>query len=357
METLEQGRRRNPEHIASYFYAAQAHELLARRLRNRGQDPAPHLAQAIALHRAGIAINDQIAPLHNGLGVALLAQAQAAWDRGQEPWPFLDQAQAAFERATAVAPAQPFGYNNVGEVHVWRARYQHALGLDVEASARAAELAYGQALAHMPGNATFLANLAQVSEVLAARALERGQDPGAFLARGARDVDAALRRNPEHATGWRQHAELQALRIQWQARHQSVPGQQLDQVVRAFERAIALVPDELAHRVALARFYRWWASWHQATGRDSALPLAQGLGRLDEALAVWPGHAEAQALHADLLRLRAEQAEHGERRDAWLQQARGELRAAIMANAHLAPRWEPELRRIEQLAAGHALDD
>ena len=208
MEMLEQGLQRNPEHIASYFYAAQAHELMAGRLRNRGQDPAPHLAQAIALHRAGIAINDQIMHFHNGLGMALLAQAQAAWDHGQEPWPLLDQAQAAFERAMAVASAQPFGYNNVGETHVRRARYQHALGLDVEASARAAGAAYEQAMARMPGDALFAMNLALVSELLAARELEHGRDPGAFITRGTRDVDAALSRNPELASGWRQRAEL-----------------------------------------------------------------------------------------------------------------------------------------------------
>lgn len=131
-----------------------------------------------------------------------------------------------------------------------------------------------------------------------------------------------------------------------------MPERQLEQVAHAFERAIELAPDELAHRVALARFYRWWASWYRTTGRDIELSLERGLARLDEALAIWPGHAEAQALHADMLRLRAEQAEPGEQRDTWLQQARDELRAAITTNAHLAPRWEPELRRIEQLAAG-----
>jgi tetratricopeptide (TPR) repeat protein len=114
MDALERARTYNPAHVVPYFHGAWAYELRGQRKRRRGADPGPDLERAVALYRAGIDINGDLMPLHAGLGNALLEQAQVAWEHGQAPWPLLDAAMAAYQRALAVAPGQAFGYNNLG---------------------------------------------------------------------------------------------------------------------------------------------------------------------------------------------------------------------------------------------------
>jgi hypothetical protein len=353
MDALERARAYNPAQVAPYFYAALTHELRGQRQRRRGQDPGPDLERAIALYRAGIDINGNVAPLHDGLGNALLEQAQVAWERGQAPWPLLDAAMAAYQRSMEVAPGQAFGYNNLGAALAFRARFEAALGHDAMASIRASEAAYRQAVERMPGNPSFLVNLAEIHALAAAHALAASRDPGAAIARGLGAVRAALDVNPDKASAWRFLGELEALGARWQDIVDPVPPERLEQVAGRFERAIALAPDDVDHRLALCRFLSWWSA-RDAAGEVEPV-LARALGRLDEVLRMWPGHAEALALRGGFLLARADHAPAGDaRRRAWLAEAREHLTAALVANPHLVRDWQPVMARAEQHAVAMA---
>ncbi len=141
-EALERARGLNPANVVACYQGAYVSKQLAQRSRDRGEEYGPDLEKALALYREGLALNPKLPQLHDGLGVALLWQAEQLWDDGGDPEPLLTEARRAFEQARAVAPQQAFATNNLGEVEVTRASFQLARGEDPGPSASAAVKSY-----------------------------------------------------------------------------------------------------------------------------------------------------------------------------------------------------------------------
>ncbi|MFP2934752.1 tetratricopeptide repeat protein, partial [Pyxidicoccus sp. 3LG] len=169
---LDTSRKLNPRNYVPYFLGGTLHLELAQRRRNQGGDEGPDLAAALAFFDGGLRINARIAQLHNGRSAVLLEQARAAWDSGGAPFPLLEQAVQAARQAIEVAPQQGFGHHNAGEAHAERAMYLSRAGQDPRPDLQAAEAAYQQASALIPGGAHYPASLARVHARRAAYALE-----------------------------------------------------------------------------------------------------------------------------------------------------------------------------------------
>jgi eukaryotic-like serine/threonine-protein kinase len=324
---LEKSRALNPQNFVAWFLGGTLHTELASRRRSSGGDARPDLATAAELFQRGIGINGKVAPLHNGLGIALAGQAREAWERGEDPFPLLAQAQDAYARAIAVAPQQGWGQNNAGEVHATRAAYQLALGENPEAELRAAEAAYQQALARLPGQAAPWANLAKGRALQAAFALERARDPRPDLTKAEEALARSFRLNPEEPDAWRTRAEVLALRARWLARQPSAPADEtFEQAAQAFEKTLQVLPRSPEHRAALGHLCQEWALWRKKAGADPLPPLKRTLALAEELLAVRPGWPEALLLRAGA------RLELGE-------PAQQELQAALKANPHLTHGW------------------
>ncbi|MFY2561231.1 protein kinase domain-containing protein [Corallococcus terminator] len=326
---LEKSRTLNPENFVVWFLGGMLHTDLGARHRRGGDDPRPDLATAVELFQRGIGINARIAPLHNGLGIALQEQARAAWERGEDPFPLLARAQAAYEQAIAVAPRHGHGQNNVGESHATRAAYQLLLGENPTAEVRAAEASYQQAVELLPGLANPWANRAKVRHTLALFELEQGRNPGAALTQAQEALTLAFQRNRDEPEAWRYQGEVHAVRARWLARQR--PGQaeaEFQQAARALEKALLLAPQPQDIRLALGHLCGEWARWRQKTGQDATSPLERGLALADSLLTSRPTWPEALLLRASL-RVNTDAA-----------RSRKDLEAALAANPHLTHGWK-----------------
>jgi serine/threonine-protein kinase len=146
LEALTRAQSDNARHVVPYVYIGRIRALMSERARARGEDPVTLWAQALEAYDQGLVINQNLPQLHNGKGIALMAQAQDAWDRGRSAEPLLDRALDAFDRAIEIAPEQGFGYASAGVALIQRARWQLARGQDPRTSIRAAQLKLRQAL-------------------------------------------------------------------------------------------------------------------------------------------------------------------------------------------------------------------
>ncbi|MDC0712115.1 protein kinase [Stigmatella sp. ncwal1] len=326
---LEKSRTLNPGNFVVWFLGGMLHTDLASRRRRTGRDPRPDLATAAELFQRGIGINPRIAPLHNGLGIALQEQAREAWDRGEDPFSLLARAQAAYEQAITVAPKHGHGQNNVGEIHATRAAYQLLLGEDPTAEARAAEAFYQQASELLPGLANPWANRAKVRHTRALFELEQGRDPRAALTEAEEALTQAFQRNRDEPEAWRYQGEVHAVRARWLARQR--PGQAetaFQEAARAMEKAFQLAPQPQDDSLALGHLCGEWARWRKKTGQDATAPLERGLALADSLLSARPAWPEALLLQANLLM----------ERDAARSQKN--LQAALTANPHLTHWWK-----------------
>jgi tetratricopeptide (TPR) repeat protein len=343
-EALERARSIDADAPIPYYYGAQVHEWRARRMYNRGGDTAPdqELERAIALYRQGLAVNARLVQLHNALGGALLLQAERAWEKGGNAFPLLDEAQAAFEQARALAPQQGFAYNNLGEVYAKRALYLRRRGEDPGPSVKAALENYAHAIEFLPKQAQFRANMAKVHHTQAVWALEHGKDPGPSLDRASEALDQALELNPRMSYALRYQGEVQAVRARWLARREQARGTDFEQAARFFQQAIEVNPEwQEDSLLATGLLSQEWAEWLARTGGDPIPVLREGLRRLDQVLAANPHQAQAHAARAHLMLTLAKRLDSPQEREARGSEARKELDLALALNPNLSPEWAP----------------
>lgn len=306
LHALDEARRRNPEQLVAYLYSGEAHQLVAQRLRARGGDARPALAQALASHREGLRINPGYTHLHNGVGVVLLDQAREAWDHGDAALPLLQAAREAFERAVASAPELGLGHHNVGEALAQMVAYRHRRAEDPRSAAEAAIAAITAAIARLPDSAPPRCNLGMVHTVLAAHELERGRDPRRHAALAAEALDRALELDRGDHLALVQRGELQTVLAQALARERRDPLAAFDSAERAYRQALALAPAHQDGRVAYGHYWRARAEWERAAGRDPGPSLARGLAEADALLAARPTWPDARVLRASLSLLQAD---------------------------------------------------
>ncbi|MCP3140772.1 protein kinase domain-containing protein [Pyxidicoccus xibeiensis] len=339
-EALDRALALNPRNIAACFEGAFVSERLAQWKLDHGEDPGPDQEKALALHRQGLSINPRLPQLHNGLGSALLWQAEQRWEEGADPEPLFNAAQQSFEQARAAAPQQAFAYNNLGEVWALRAAVQLARREDPGPSVRAAIESYRKALELLPDDGDLWANLGRVHGLRATWVLEQGGDPSRDLAHAEEALARASERNPRQGSAWRQLGEARGTRARWRARKDMARNEDFEEAAKSFQQALELEPRRLEYRVAAGDMQREWAAWKQRRGEDATPVLKRGLELAEHVLAARPRWARARLLRANVLLALAESPAPIERREAWRKQAQADVELALSANPHLRPAWK-----------------
>ncbi len=303
-EALQRALEINPRHIVPYLYGGRLH-LQQARLHWCDSSATPLLGTALELLRKGLAINPKLPHFGNDMGKAVLAQAQQAWERGADPFPLLDEAQATFEQVIRTAPQLHFGYNNLANTHLWRASYQHARGVDPAQSARAAQSAFEQALQRAPHDPPLLADQGELFWLLARFELERGREPRPYLQRAEKALRQSLDLNARHVYAWLLLGRTHTLQARWQALQGQGRDEDFEQASRAFEKALELEPESFEARLDLAALLQAWALWKKDAGRAPTPPVERGLALTEEVLSSCPDWPRALLLRAKLRQLLA----------------------------------------------------
>jgi len=336
---LEQAHRINPSHFVPCFVEGKVRHDLALRRRDRGEDPAEELQRAVEAYRRGLAINPRIPHLHNGLGLAQLLQARHAWDSGAASGTALAAAQASFERAVAVAPDQVFGYLNLGDLLIWRARTEpggrRLLG--------EAERWLRRGLRAAPGHRGMLANLGRLEAV---RIEVAGGDPALAGAAGEALLAKALAANPRDRDCLQYLGELRLAGVAWKVPRQRAATGDFRRAAEPLRQALQVSPGSPETALVLARLLALEAGWEDAHGLDSgpsareARTLLERLRnarpRWGEPLAILGGlaAAEAGAVPAAVRGVRAREA------DRLFEQA-------FALNRNLAEPWKPQAAQVQ----------
>ena len=344
LAALDKARALNPGHMVPYFHAGWAHALVAARLRVRGGEPAPFLAQSAEMYRKGLELSPQIPQLYNGLCLTLIQQAQASWDRGGSPFPVLEQAQAACEQSVAVAPKSGYGYINLSEVLAQRALYQRARGEDPGASVHAADEALRQALQRLPEDAGALANHGMVHAILATFELDHGRDPRPSSSRAEQALRQALARKPTHAEAWYYLGEALGAR----ALYAGASSQDAADAAHAFHKGLELEPERQDFSIGFGHFLRRRSTWLMQRKQDPGPSIERGLELARQLLAVRPQWPDARLLRGSLLALRAASPLATPRqKQEWRGQAWEDLSMALGANPSFQREWGPSLQRLQ----------
>lgn len=330
---LEQARVLNPKHFVPYFVLGKVRLAQALRIRDRGGDPRADLQQSLDLNRQGGTINPAIPHLHNGAGLALMELARTTWEEGGDPRPLLAQAGAAFARAVAIAPGQPFGYQNQGELLIWAGRH---LGRPSDLPAAGAALRRG--LAAAPGHPGLRMTLGRFEAAQAERALQAGADPSPSLRAGAALLEGALAQEPDHRDAWQYLGELRAAGARWKALRGRAAPADFETAREAFRQAEIRNPGALETVLALGQLHLARAEWARRAGADPRGPLDEGLAATARLLQARPRWAEARRLQADLHLEAARGLPPGERQAGLEAAARERTEAAALnPNVRAAP--------------------
>ena len=345
LKVLDHAHSLNPKHFVPYYVRGKVLYDLALRRRDQGGDPAPELARSLDANHQGLAINPGIPHLHNGLGVAFFEMARAAWESGKDPMPLLAQAQAAYRQAIKVAPSQVYGYSNIGDILLWKARW----GGSAEAgqALREAEEANRKALKVSPGNLTTLANQGRISAVRIELTLRAGEDPNRLLLEGEAALATALAQAPRAQAALQYLGELRAAATRWKALHARASRQDFEQAAKAFKNSLEVVPEHQETLLAFAHLELDRAEWEMATGQNAGPSLTESRKALDRILKVRPRWGEALALQGGLNLAEAEGLPP-EARSPKAKEALQNFTEAFSLNSHLVGEWKPIAERARR---------
>ena len=346
LKVLEQAHALNPKQFVPYFVRGKVLYNLALIKRDRGEKSNPDLLRSMEANRQGIAINADVPHLHNGVGLALEQLAHDAWDAGEDPLPFLTQAQDSFQRAIAIAPKQVYGYNNLGDLLLWKARWAH--GVESQRALQQADLILQKALTISPGHKSALANLGRLEAVRVETILHEGGDPMPSLTRGAATFGMALALDPRDPDSLQYLGELRAAIAKWRALHGRGERKHFEAAREAFTKALEIAPDNQEILLGLSRLYRDRAEWERGVGQDAGPSLALGQATLGRVLKARPRWGEALALQGGLCLEEAEILAPGARA-LKAREAGQAFTVAFTLNRNLLRDWKPRSDRAQRL--------
>ncbi len=346
MRVLDQAQSLNPKHFVPYFVRGKVLYSLALRKRARGEDPEPDLRRSIEANHQGIAINGAMPHLHNGVGLALLQLARCAWERGREPFPLLTQAQEAYRRAILVAPNQVHGYINMGDLLLWKARYNH--GSASQESLRQAESTLNKGLTVSPGNKESLANLGHLAAMRIERALLDGGGRERELAGGEAILAKALALDPRDPDALQYLGELRSAAAEWKAKFHRAQREDFDRAVESLELTLQVNPDNQDALLILAGLYLSRGAWERSLGHDPGSSILHSRDCLNRIQRARPNWGEALALQGALDLEEAETLSQVARSEKVLESLQC-FREAFALNGNLVGEWKPLVDRAQRL--------
>ena len=349
LKAAEQGGSLNPKNWVPHYIEGGILCDLALHEQEQGGDPEPYLRRSLEAYGQGVAINPRNPNLHNGAGITHMALARAAWETGRDLKTPLVQAREAYRMAVALAPDQVFGYQNQGDLLVWKAHWEG--GPPAAQTLQEAEVLLKKGLAVSPGHVGTLANLGRASAVRAEGALRTGADPISTLTAGEAYLAKALAQDPRSQDALQYLGELRCVAARWKVLLHRAKGADFDRAAEPLEMVLQMIPDHQDTLQALAGLLLARASWERTTGLAPWSSLARGRAHVDRLLKARPSWAQALALRGGLLLQEAESLRPGNRAPK-AQEALQAFKTAFTLNQNLIKAWQAQADRAQRLCGG-----
>ncbi|PTL83446.1 serine/threonine-protein kinase [Vitiosangium sp. GDMCC 1.1324] len=308
-----------------------------------GGDPLPHLDRAVDAYLAAIHLDERQADAWINLGSAY--RERASNPRAPDAAGDLERARDALDRALTLNPSNILACFNGADVSNQLAHRRRDRGEDFGPDLEKALALYRKGLAINPKQPQLHNGLGAVLLWQAEQLWEDGGDPEPSLAEAQKSFEQARELAPQHAYAYHNLGEVRLQRAVFQLARREDPGPDTRAAVELYRKALELLPGDADFWANLARMHDVQATWVLEQGGDPRPELA----RAEEAL------THARELNPRLA-------------NAWryLGEARG-VRARWLARQDKAPdedfeeavkafqqAMELEPRQLEyRLAAGH----
>jgi serine/threonine-protein kinase len=238
---------------------------------------------------------------HNGIGAAHRWIGTDLEASGRDPMPEYLAALRSYERATAIDPGYLFAWTNQADIHTAIATYDYGSGRDPRTAVDRARLAGEHCLALDPNFYSVLDTLAQAQLVLADHLVEAGGDPTAALARAGEFLDRADAVHPQHWVTWYFRLVLARTDAQRRLRDAVDPMSSVAIARAAWKQAVRLAPGTVPDvHVEAARVDLVEAVWAARAGRGSASSLASARANIEKAVALAAQSAEVMLTAAEV---------------------------------------------------------
>ena len=349
---LDRARALDPKHIVPYLFSGHVLAEIAERTKRRGGDPRPDMERALRFYLSGAEAKQDQPQLHNAAGVERLLLAAEAWDRGETPWSVLNSARMDFTNASRVAPEQGWAYMNLCESWTAEASYRSQEGEDPTPSVQNALTEGAKAVRRMGDDASAWSDIAEAHLVLAEFQATRSRDPSGSIFQAMSAVTNAWQKNKAEPAAAKAMAEALALRARWDASQGRDAAGDFERAVAAFERAVAMAPNDQLSQVAFARCVREWAQFLRTKNQDPTPALTRSARIADAVVQSRPQWAEALILRGSLWLEMAAAEPNPERRRQNGLRASLLFSNALAANAHLETRWRSSAAAAKALAHG-----
>ncbi|HJV88890.1 MAG TPA: protein kinase [Holophagaceae bacterium] len=251
-----------------------------------GREPDPHLGQAIAAFEQATRLAPQLLPARINLGTCLLQRARRPF--APQPEADLQAAEQVLQEARTLNPKHFVPYFVLGQVRYAQGLRALVRGGDAESRFRDSVALNEQGLqinASVP-NFHWAIGLNQLER--AREAWETGRDPGPLFEAAQQAFERALAVAPNQANGHLNLGSMLLKRARWMARPMDLPAAR-----RALERALALAPGFRDALINLGRLHAVGAELALARGADPSAEFPAGEARLAQALKLDPASWEA----------------------------------------------------------------
>ena len=349
---LDQARTLDPKHIVPYLFSGHVLAEIAERTKRRGGDPRPDMERALQFYLTGAEAKRDQPQLHNAAGFQRLLLASEAWDRGETPWILLNTSRRDFTNAIGVAPEQGWAYMNLCESWTAEASYRSQEGVDPTSSVQNALIEGAKAVNRTGDAASAWSDISEAHLVLAEFYATRSRDPSNSILQAMSAVTNAWQKNKAEPAAARAMASALALRARWDASQGRLAAGEFEQAVAAFERVVAMAPNDQLSQVNFGKCGRDWAHFLRTINQDPSPALTRSARIADALVQSRPEWAEALVLRGSLwLEMAAAEPNPETRRQIGLR-AWQLISKALAINTHLETRWRSSAVAAKALADG-----
>lgn len=317
----------------------------------RGVTPDASFEQAFDAFEKSIQLNPRHPSGYNNQGIAYGEKADYEARVGRDPRPWLTKSIESLQKSLQINPKQVTALNNLGITYKAVGEYEMSQGLDPSSSLDKCVESCRRAIAINPGSGVSHDNIASALGVKAEYLVERGGSPAGALEEARAAIREVQRLGRDDFDTYRISGQVELVAAEWALRDGKSTASFLEQAETALSTSLGMNPSDLGTLRLLAVLHLQKAKQRTREKKPFATEIERGVDMAARAIAINANEAEAYAVKASLLAMRARAESPGPARDDTTRQAREALTKALGLNQNLKRKYQPLLAELEGRAS------